>query len=70
MEYIEMKNLLEELCTTHEDMQIMWDFCINNGHPLICQLNRCGKSWTDLNSNALATLEREYNKLKRTVNAN
>lgn len=42
----------------------MWDFCIEHGHPLISQLDRCGKSWVDMNTMALATLEREYEKLK------
>lgn len=64
MEYLEMKKLLEEHHTTYEEMQMMWDYCLKNGHSLICQLDRCGKSWTDLNKYALATLEKEYNKLK------
>ena len=63
MDYIEMKNFLELHNLTDKDMQTMWDYCIQNKHKLICQLDRCGKSWTDMNINALGTLEREYNKL-------
>lgn len=64
MEYIEMRAFLQELGKTHEEMQMMWDFCIEKEHKVICNLHRSGKSWHDLNTMALKTLEREYLKLK------
>lgn len=67
MDYVEMKKFLSSQNKTDEQMQEMWDYCVENGHKLICQLDRCGKSWTDLNAYALSTLEREYIKLKDSV---
>ena len=64
MDYIEMRNFLKSQNKTDADMQTMWDFCVANGHGLICQLDKCGRTWHDMNISALATLEREYNKLK------
>lgn len=64
MEYCEMIDFLKQRNKTDEEMQIMWDYCLANGHKLICQLNKCGKTWSDLNKTALATLEVEYNKVK------
>lgn len=59
-----MRDFLKSQNKTHEEMQDMWDFCKSKGHSLICQLDRCGKNWFDMNTRALATLEREYNKLR------
>jgi hypothetical protein len=67
MDYIEMRDFLKQQNKTDVEMQMMWDYCVNNGHKLIVQLDRCGQSWTDMNTYALATLEREYNKLKLSL---
>ncbi len=63
MEYSEMRSFLKEIHKTDDEMQMMWDFCIQKNHPLICQINKCGKSWSDLNVYVLRSLEKEYLKL-------
>jgi hypothetical protein len=65
MEYLEMMQFLETHNKTHEEMNIMWDYCVEKEHALIAQLHTCGKRWSDLNVSALGTLEREYLKLKK-----
>lgn len=47
-----------------EELDRMWSYCLEKGHALICQLDRCGKDWRDLNTNCIATLEKEYLKIK------
>lgn len=64
MDYTEMKSYLDTTGKSHDEMEMMWKYCVEHGHQLISQLNRCGKRWTDMNTQALSTLEREYNKLK------
>ena len=63
MEFLEMYNFLKGIGKTKEEMDEMWNYCVKHGHPLISMLNKCGKSWTDCNTSALSTLEREYLKL-------
>lgn len=52
---------------TPKELDEMWNYCLKKGHSLICQLNRCGKNWRDLNINCISTLEREYFKLINEV---
>jgi hypothetical protein len=66
MDYVRMREFLKTQNKTDEEMQAMWDFCLAKGHKLIRQLDKCGKNWADMNINALATLEREYNKLQNS----
>jgi len=67
MEYSEMKKFLKDNNTTEEEMQEMWDYCLESDHKLIVQLDRCGKSWSDMNTQALSTLRTEYGKLKHKL---
>lgn len=63
MEYIEMRTFLQEQNKTHEEMDHIWNYCLEKGHKKILQLDRSGMTWHDLNTMALKTLEREYLKL-------
>lgn len=58
-----MRDYLISINKTDKEMQNMWDYCVKKGHKLISQLNKSGSSWSDLNTSALSTLEREYLKM-------
>ena len=64
MEYMEMQEFLEQQNVTKDDMNTMWDYCVEHNHPRIAQLDRCGKHWSDLNKSALSTLKTQYDLLK------
>lgn len=64
-EMLEVKEQFEEkVGHTPEELDLMWNYCIEKGHHLINQLNRCGKNWRDLNINCVCTLEKAYLNLK------
>ena len=63
MTFKEGEKLLDEMGVTTKELDEMWEACVLAEHPLISNLNNCGKGWRDLNPNAIKTLPREYNKL-------
>lgn len=64
MNYFEMKQLLEQIGKTDEEMEMMWNYCLEKGHSLISQLDRSGVKWHEMNIHALKTLEEEYYKMQ------
>ena len=67
MEFLEMYEFLQRIGKTKEEMDEIWEYCVKHKHPLISRIDKCGKSWTDLNTYALRSLEEEYKKLKYKV---
>lgn len=62
---LEAKNIYDaKIKNTEEELDYMWQYCLQAGHSLINQLDKCGKDWRDLNLTCIATLEKEYLKLK------
>ena len=59
----EGEKLMEEMNTTPEELDMMWDTCVKAGHRLIAQLDRCGEGWRDLDSMVIKTLPREFIKI-------
>lgn len=65
--YSEVKQTLDEMGYTEEDLNNMWTFLIGKA-PIVTHLDRCGKDWKDLNLVCLKTLPRTYEKYKDVNN--
>jgi hypothetical protein len=63
MTFEQGEQLMKEMNTTPDELDMMWKACITAGHPLISNLDRCGKGWRDLNPSAIKTLPIQYNKI-------
>lgn len=59
------EKLSEEINISAKELDEMWKFCGDNGHDLIKALNKCGKTWRDLNTAAIKTLPGEYERMKK-----
>jgi hypothetical protein len=61
------EQLMKEMNATPDELDAMWDACVEAGHSLIANLDRCGKGWRDMSPQAIKTLPREYNKIMEVV---
>ena len=58
--YEDVVEFLNEIGYTLEQLDKMWEYCIDKKHPLICNLDNGGIDWRDLNTNAIKTLPEQF----------